>query len=281
MKIVIFGGTGTLGHALSRICKDEDVTIVSRDELKQKKMKSLYPNFRYVIGDITSDAWKDKLNGYYDYVFNLAAMKHVEIAEDNVEQCIAVNLMGTINTYEYFKNDCYRYIFSSTDKAVLPVNAYGMAKGLSCKYLYDMNKSYQNACVYAWGNVVGSRGSVIHAFRDKIHREEQIEITDFRMTRFWTPIETVAKFMWDNKEIITEKEPLIPPMKASKVIDLALATYDVLGVKRKPMKEIGIRAGEKLHECLRTGHDYCVTSDSCDQYSEEELRSLVKGFLNV
>lgn len=278
MRIIIFGGTGTLGNALSEHCRDLDVTIVSRCEIKQKKMRERFPTFRYVIGDICTDTWKAQLHGYYDYVFNLAAFKHVEIAEENVEQCINVNLMGTINTYDWFKDSCFRYIFSSTDKAVLPVNAYGMAKGLSCKYLYNMNEIYNNACVYAWGNVLASRGSVIHAFKESLLKTGRVNITDSRMTRFWTSIETVAKFMWDNKDELTFSEPLIPPMKASTVLALANATAHVLDTPCE-VNYTGIRAGEKIHECLRTGHDYCLTSESCEQYTDKELTELVRGTL--
>lgn len=279
-RTVIFGGTGTLGRALAKILHGE-ITVVSRCEIKQKEMKKEFPDIKFVVGDIASDTWMAKLQGPYGICYNLAAMKHVEVCEDNVESCIRTNLMGTINTYDWARSNCDRYVFSSTDKAVLPINAYGYAKALSVKYLMDMNKIYENVSICAWGNVMASRGSVIHAFKKSLLEDGVVRITDTRMTRFWINIEDVADFMAYKSYETTVDELHIPEMKASKVLDLAHATADVLGVKKFDVEVIGIRPGEKLHECLRTGHDYCLTSNTCAQYSYDELKEIVRRSLNV
>lgn len=278
MRVVIFGGTGTLGHALCKVL-DGEITVVSRCELRQKEMKKDFPEVRFVVGDIAADTWKSKLHGSYDVVYNLAAMKHVEVCEDNVESCIRTNLLGTINTYEWANRNGSRYVFSSTDKAVLPINAYGYTKGLSVKYLQDMQKVNDDVSIFAWGNVVGSRGSVIHAFRDSLLKENLVRITDTRMTRFWINIDEVADFMAYHSFEYSPDGIHIPPMKASKVLDLAHATADYLGVKGFEVEVVGIRPGEKIHECLRTGHDYCLTSNTCEQYSYDELKEIIRKSL--
>jgi FlaA1/EpsC-like NDP-sugar epimerase len=278
--IVVIGGTGTLGHALARRLADHDglVTIISRCELRQKRMRTLFPQFRYLIGDITSPAyheWPD-----CDIAFNFAAMKHVDTAEHNVGQCIKVNVLGAVNFDIYCeKAGVKQGIFTNTDKAVLPINAYGMSKGLATKYLLSKGDRYQ---VFNWGNILGSRGSVLEIFKESLERDGVVHITDLRMTRFWAHIDDIAGFMVEN--IGNGPGPHIPPMKAAKITDLVRALANVLGVTDVEFKEIGIRDGEKIHECLKSSHVSCMTSDACEQYTMEELeelvqRSLESGFL--
>jgi UDP-N-acetylglucosamine 4,6-dehydratase len=279
--IVIFGGTGTLGHALARVIVDESpsasVAIVSRCELRQKEMKEKFPSFRYVIGDVTNTDWAEQLPGYgITSVFNLAAMKHVDISELNVRRCVDINYMGTVNTYQWAAQrvGAATYAYSSTDKAVLPINAYGMAKGLGERYLADK----KNAAVFRWGNVLGSRGSVLHAFARSIKATGTAYITDEEMTRFWIHIDDVARFMWKNHRVMTKDEAHIPPMKGASVMRLAQAVGEAMG-RDVTFRVTGIRPGEKIHECLRTGHDYCLTSENCEQFTDSELLELVREVL--
>lgn len=282
--IVLFGGTGTLGHALAKIIDKtkQDCTIVSRCELRQKNMKKLYPNFKYVIGDITNDAWMPLVKSP-TYVFNLAAMKHVDIAEDNVEHCMLTNYIGTINTAQWaMENHAESYIFSSTDKAVLPINLYGASKMAAEKYLKNMEGNYTNIAVFRWGNIVGSRGSVLHAFKESLENDGMVNITHEQMTRFWAHIDDVANFMWDCKDFATGEEPHIPPMKSAYVLSLAKCVAKYLGIESYNVKISGIRPGEKIHECLRSGHDFCIKSnDKHMLMDDDELFELVKRTLDV
>lgn len=281
--IVLFGGTGTLGHALARLISQSgyECTVVSRCELRQKKMHELYPRFHYILGDIASNEWKRQIRCRPYVVFNLAALKHVDIAENNVEACIRVNLQGTINTAEWAMDvGVPHYVFSSTDKAVLPINTYGFAKGLSEKYLYSMQgKRDTTFSVFKWGNVLASRGSVLHYFKESLINEKKIYVTHPQMTRFWILIDQVAQFMWERKFEPSMDRAHLPTMKASSVLDLAHATATVLGVPDYKIEITGIRPGEKIHECLYSGHDHCINSDTVEQYTMEELEELVKRAL--
>lgn len=281
--ILLFGGTGTLGHALAKIINDTgfECTVVSRCELRQKKMHDLYPKFHFILGDIASNEWKRQIRCRPLVVFNLAALKHVDVAENNVEACIRVNLHGTINTADWAMDEGIpHYVFSSTDKAVLPVNTYGFAKGLSEKYLYSMQgKRDTTFSVYRWGNVVGSRGSVLHAFKESLENESKIYVTDPQMTRFWIHIDEVAKFMWKHKMTPSIDMPHIPDMKASNILDLAEATARVLGKDTYQIEITGIRPGEKIHECLYSDNKRSLNSNTAEKYSIDELEDLVRRAL--
>lgn len=252
--IVIFGGTGTLGHALARIYakKKEDVTIISRCELKQKQMAKKFPNFKYIVGDVRDHHWKHMVKP--DMVYNLAAMKHVDTAEFNPEYCYDVNVNGTINTCKWAIDHYAKYIFSSTDKAVLPINVYGASKMVAEKFVLSQGRS-----VFRWGNVLGSRGSVLHAFKESLEKEKKVYITSTDMTRFWIHIDDAARFMVENSGILSGVH--IPEMGAAPVIDIAKATAVVLGVQTFEVVETGIRPGEKYHEVLESNHDWCFRSD--------------------
>jgi FlaA1/EpsC-like NDP-sugar epimerase len=278
--IVIFGGTGTLGRALSRVIVEENphtpVWIVSRCELRQKEMKEEFPGFKYVIGDVTNTDWAEHLPPRVESVFNLAAMKHVDIAEHNVRRCVDINYHGTVNTYLWSQKCAATYAYSSTDKAVLPINAYGMSKALGERYLSDK----KNAAVFRWGNVIGSRGSVFHSFAKTLKSHDTAYITHPEMTRFWIHIDDVARFMWNKRRIMTNNEAHIPEMKGASVLRMANAVATVLSIPNPEIVFTGIRPGEKIHECLRTGHDYCLTSNNCEQFTDDELLNLVSEVLN-
>jgi len=281
--ILLFGGTGTLGHALAKIVDRSgyECTVISRCELRQKEMHEKYPKFHFILGDIASNEWKRQLKSRPFCVFNLAALKHVDIAENNVEACIRVNLQGTVNTADWAMDiGVPHYVFSSTDKAVLPINTYGFAKGLSEKYLYSMQGKRDTAfSVFKWGNVLASRGSVLHAFQHSLKTEQKIYVTHPQMTRFWITIDEVAEFMWERKLTPSIDRAHLPSMRASTVLDLAQATANVLGVPKYKIEITGIRPGEKIHECLYSGHDGCINSNTVEQYCMEELEDLVRRAL--
>jgi len=245
MKIVIFGGTGTLGQAICKLIpKDAQVWIVSRCELRQKELRSQYPNFNYVIGDVQNFGWAEKLPKKADYVMNFAASKHIEVCEDNVTNCVKTNYQGVVHTYKYSHRSGAKYIFTSTDKAVKPINAYGMAKALGEKYLADKS----DATVFRWGNILGSRGSFFHVILNKLANDEPIPITDPEMTRFWMHIDDAADFLWSN--LNTESRLMYPGkdiMVACGLMDILDIISDETGLNYSA-DVVGMRPGEKIHE---------------------------------
>jgi FlaA1/EpsC-like NDP-sugar epimerase len=272
--MIIFGGTGTLGKALVKEVygKHHTIHIVSRDEIKQAEMKEEFPKCEYHLGDVTNPYSLPYIPNPGP-VFNLAAMKHVERGQKHHEYCVNVNYNGVINTYSWaHTHKATSYTQSSTDKAIEPVNTYGKAKSLAEDYLLSRNKQFPIS-IFNWGNIAGSRGSVLQKFIKTLHEEKTLYITDFNMTRFWLTIEEVAKFMWKNHET---QGYHVPPMKGAKVIDFGLALAVFLGFQPKDIKlvETGNRGGEKLHEKLAGNY-----SNKCEQYSQKELLNLIERVL--
>lgn len=279
---LVIGGTGTLGHAIVPLLlrKGIKVTVLSREELKQKKMKLLYPEVKFVLGDVRDyDSIYEHCLGK-TIVFHLAAMKHVEIAEENVSESIKINLLGTHNVARACRTASVSHaVFSSTDKAVLPINVYGMCKAASERLWLDYNRNGEGGfSVFRWGNVLGSRGSVIHAFVSSLQNKGHVNITHPQMTRFWIHIDDAARFMVDNY-----KDPgvHIPPIKAAKVTDLAQACATYLNVFHYAINYIGVRPGEKLHECLDYDElqNFNWTSNTVEPFTKEELYNLVERTL--
>ena len=275
---VIFGGTGTLGKALlehlyvyeNNSDPLEQVHVISRCCERQAELMKKYPAVKFHLGDVTNPASLPFIENP-GAVFNLTAMKHVERGEDNHEYCVAVNYNGVINTYSWaHTHGATSYSQSSTDKAVEPINAYGMAKALAEKYLLSRTNVFPIS-IFNWGNVIGSRGSVVHKFVDTLFNKE-LFITDYKMTRFWVEIETVAAFMWTKRGHTGYHVP--PNMKAAKVIDVALACahYRDINPFDLEIREIGNRGGEKMHEKLNG-----VSSEDAPQYTREELIEMIEG----
>ena len=285
MNVLIIGGTGTLGHALvPRLLREgHNVTVFSREEIKQKKMASLYPECRYVLGDIRD--YESLVPHCFGKtaVFHLAAMKHVDLAEVNLTECIKINLLGSMNVAKACLEAGVDYaVLSSTDKAVLPINAYGHCKALSERIFFDANgKGHTLFSVFRWGNVLGSRGSVLHAFTETLKKEKKVYITHFDMTRFWIHIEDAAAFMLSNYAFGNNNQVYIPPMKAAPLVALASATAQYLGVSDYKIESIPIRPGEKLHEWLDY-HDpnFEMKSNNSEVYTDEELLGLVARTLD-
>lgn len=283
-EALLIGGTGTLGHALTPILLSDgfNVTVISREELKQKQFKKKYPDARMVLADVRDYSSLVRHCIGKDAVFHLAAMKHVDMAEDHVEESIKINLLGSLNVAKAcIEGNVGAAALSSTDKAVLPVNAYGMCKGLSEKYWQNCNEwSETTFNVFRWGNVLGSRGSVIHAFVETLTQEKKVYITDPEMTRFWIHIDDVARFMVDNHDNATEDCLFIPAMKAASVTRLAEITAQFLGIRNFEIKITNARKGEKIHESLDHMEGmYTVNSNEVEQFSDEELFKLIERTL--
>ena len=281
MKYCILGGTGTLGKALINelLARGEtDITVVSRDELKQSELKKVYKDVSFELGDVRDvHRMRELLN--HDVVFYAAALKQVDTIEANVSEAIKTNVIGGMNVADACRSNYVRHVvFCSTDKAVLPINAYGYTKGLAEKYFLSLNTGKAtdpHFTVCRWGNVVGSRGSAIPIFTRQIKEGLPITLTDERMTRFWMRIEDAAKFMLDTYRT-RPTETQIPPMKAAPVVSVIEAIAAILEKDYK-IEITGIRPGEKIHECLWTSHERCIKSNDDDiQMSGEELKELIR-----
>ncbi len=273
MNIFITGATGTLGReVISQLLEKTNHVLFgfSRDEQKQRTMPKT-PRLTMILGDVRDRFRLTESTRNMDLIMHFAALKCVDTLEENPEESIATNIYGTENVlYAQRMNKINRVSFTSTDKAVYPINVYGMSKGAS-ERLVLRNK---NNVVARYGNVLNSRGSVIPEFIKSINETHIVGITDPEMTRFWITIQDAAKFVIESS-FGRDGGLKIPSMKSSKVTDVAKTIADILD---KPIayNTIGIRSGEKLHESLKALHEgEHITSES-NIFSLEELRALLK-----
>lgn len=254
-SILITGGTGSLGKALVKCLLEETsarrIAIFSRDELKQLQMRKEFddnPRLRWFLGDIRDlERLKRALHGV-ELVIHAAALKQVDTGEYNPMEFIKTNVLGSQNVIDASIDAGVKRVVSlSTDKASSPINLYGASKLTADKlFVAANNYSYKYGTIFSvvrYGNVMGSRGSVIPFFR-AIHAEgKAIPITDFRMTRFLISITQAVRFVIESMEIMSGGELYVPRIPSMKIVDLAQAVAP--GAK---MIEIGMRPGEKLHE---------------------------------
>jgi UDP-N-acetylglucosamine 4,6-dehydratase len=287
MRYLILGATGTLGRAMIKeLLKKPDtsqILALSRDELKLSILEKDFSNSKIetVIGDIRD---KSSIWPYFqgiDVCFHFAALKRIPEMEKYPLESLKTNVNGTINAAESANaHGVKHFIFSSTDKACLPINTYGACKFLSEKIVLNMNNFKKtNFSVYRWGNVCGSRGSVIHLFKEALESGNPAPITHEAMTRFWIKIEDAVSFILDTYQS-KSNEPRIPAMKSASIRDLLLAVSDVLK-KDATCQITGMRPGEKLHEDIRYVSQWgsAINSLDADHYSADELRELVRGVL--
>lgn len=280
--MIIYGGTGTLGSKIAEKMRhlEGEITIFSRDEQKQQAMRAKFPKFRYVIGDIRDPASVDNAMHGHDTVYHVAAMKHVDVVEENVSEAVQTNLLGSINiACSAISHDVKKVVFSSTDKAVLPINIYGHTKAIIERYYLSQNKKDgPQFDVFRWGNVLGSRGSAVHAFAKSLEEEGKIYITHRDMSRFWILIDDAVDFMLRSKGS-SRGGVLYPKMKAASVIRVASALAALKGISDFEVVETGIRPGEKIHECLESNHEFCIRSDTAPQLTDEELAAMLRRVL--
>ncbi len=268
-NILITGGTGSFGKKYTEIIlskyKPNKIIIFSRDELKQYEMAQTFNDecMRYFIGDVRDEQRLQEAMDGVDFVIHAAALKHVPVAEYNPMECIKTNINGAENVIRAaITNNVEKVIALSTDKASSPINLYGATKLASDKLFVAANNMVGSRktrfAVVRYGNVVGSRGSVVPFFKKLIDDgASELPITDEQMTRFLITLEDGVKFVLDNFQRMHGGEIFIPKISSMKMTELAKAIAPEL-----PHKIIGIRPGEKMHEVMITGDDRVVEFDS-------------------
>jgi len=268
-NILITGGTGSFGKKYTEMILKKytpnKIIIYSRDELKQYEMGQTYNHkcMRYFIGDVRDEDRLIEAMDDVDYVIHAAALKHVPIAEYNPMECIKTNIDGAQNVINAaIKNNVKKVIALSTDKASSPINLYGATKLASDKLFVAANNTVGSReirfAVVRYGNVVGSRGSVVPFFQNLIKDgAKELPITDVDMTRFLITLEDGVQFVLDNFERMHGGEIFIPKIPSMKMTELAKSLAPNLS-----HKIIGIRPGEKMHEVMITADDRVVEFDT-------------------
>lgn len=311
-EILITGGTGSLGKAITKKLienyKPRGIRIYSRDEFKQwvmqneLKKKGYDKNIDFLIGDVRDKDRLSRAMNRVNLVFNAAAMKQVPACENNPIEAVNTNINGARNIIDTaIDNKVGIVMHISTDKAVYPINLYGATKTVAEKlFLHSNNYTGGHNTIFSvcrYGNVIGSRGSIVPLFLEQA-KNGRITITDKRMSRFWITLDTVADFIIQAAMTTDGNEIFIPRMSSVMISDVISVLAPGI-----PIDEIGIRKGEKLHECLITSEEseYAkiydnmwiinknIKEEMCDRWSytsdnniflkESEIRELIKPFI--
>jgi UDP-N-acetylglucosamine 4,6-dehydratase/5-epimerase len=278
--VLITGGTGSFGKKFIQVMLKEfhpaKLIVYSRDELKQHEMREGgfdHPSLRYFIGDVRDQERMRRAFHGVDLVVHAAALKQVPACEYNPMEAIKTNIMGSSNVIEAALDAGVKKVIAlSTDKAVNPVNLYGATK-LAAEKLFVQSNYYaagtatRYSCV-RYGNVVGSRGSVVPVFL-KQRQSGRVTITDERMTRFWISLEQGAHFVIRCAEQMFGGEVFVPKIPSMRVVDLAKAI-----APQAEINVVGIRPGEKLHEVLISEDEARTTIETEDMYVVQAAESL-------
>lgn len=275
-SVLVTGATGSFGQMFCRLVLERysprRLIVFSRDELKQFDMQqSLSPKehgcLRYFLGDVRDNDRLEMAMRDVDVVVHAAAIKQIPAAEYNPFECIRTNVMGAENIVRAaIRNNVSRVIALSTDKAANPINLYGASKLASDKIFVAANNLSGDGgpklSVVRYGNVVGSRGSVIPLFEKMIaNGEASLPITDARMTRFWITLRQGAEFVLSSLKLMQGGEIYVPKLPSMRLVELARSMAPDL-----PQTIVGIRPGEKLHEVMITEDDARSTIELDDRY---------------
>ena len=297
-KILITGGTGSLGHALTKRLLNTDATtirILSRNENNQIKMESNFKDdrLRFLLGDVRDSDRLSRAMEAVDIVFHTAALKHVPKIEYNPFEGITTNVIGSQNVIDAcVQQNVEKVVAISTDKATSPLNVYGATKTLMEKLFVAANtfstpeKHRTKFITVRYGNVLGSSGSVVPIFIDQIKNKKKVTITDPQMTRFSITMDEALEFILKATEIGKGSEIFIPKMKAYSIMDIKNVLVELLGDTGS--ETIGVRVGEKMHEILinrdeiRYGWEidnmYMISNPS---FSEQTIKAKYPGIQHV
>lgn len=282
-KILVIGGTGTIGtHLVKRLLQEEPqvIRIFSRDEHKQYEMAIEFGKYsdrlRFLIGDVRDQQRLERAMEDIDYVFHLAAMKHVPSCEYNPFEAVQTNVIGTQNVIQAaIANNVKKVLFTSTDKAISPTNTYGATK-LTAERLISAAE-YQKgskATVFSsvrFGNVMGSRGSVIPLFKKQILQDQKVTVTDLGMVRYMmTPSQAIELILRSN-DLATGGEVFVLKMPVIKIIDLAEALIELVTNEMEELKSVkiiesGLRPGEKRFEEIMSYDEKFIAQEKEDMY---------------
>ena len=271
-NILIVGGTGSFGNQfLKNIIKNKvkfnQINILSRDEKKQYDMREKFnsSNIKFHIGDIRDIDCTDNITKGIDHIFHAAALKQVPSCEFYPMEATKTNVLGTNNIISSaIKNNVKKVICLSTDKAVYPINAMGISKALMEKVALSnslLNQNSTTVCVTRYGNVIGSRGSVIPLIINQIKKNQPITITDYYMTRFMMTLEDALDLVFyafkngKNGQLFVKKSP------STNLRTLVKAILKIFNKKNYPIKIIGVRHGEKKHETLLSAEERRLSKD--------------------
>ena len=273
-SILITGGTGSFGHRyVSTLLEQYDLkrlVIYSRDELKQYEMAMKFQGhedvMRFFIGDVRDASRLKEATRGIDIIIHAAAMKHVPIAEYNPMECIKTNIYGAENVIQAALDNKVDHVMAlSTDKAANPINLYGATKLVSDKLFVaanNMSGGRTKFAVVRYGNVVGSRGSVVPFFESLIKKGvESLPITHKDMTRFWITLQQGVGFVFKCMERMDGGEIFVPKIPSVRIVDLAKAMAPDL-----PFEIVGIRPGEKIHEVMCPADDSHLTIEFDDYF---------------
>jgi len=277
-SLLITGGTGSFGRRLTETIlarsKPKRLIVFSRDELKQFEMEQTLlekgldrSKVRFFLGDVRDENRLQMAMNGIDTVIHTAALKQVPAAEYNPFECIHTNVFGAENVVRAaIRSNVKKVVALSTDKASAPINLYGASKLASDKiFVAANNLSGQDGCRFAvvrYGNVMGSRGSVVPFFRRLLSNgSDHLPVTDDRMTRFWITLDQGVNFVISCWQTMQGGEIFIPKIPSTKITDLTTAMAPDL-----PVKTVGIRPGEKLHESMITAEDARTTIELDDRF---------------
>jgi UDP-N-acetylglucosamine 4,6-dehydratase/UDP-glucose 4-epimerase len=275
-KILITGGTGSLGQALTKRLLSmnvDTIRIFSRNESKQIEMESKFKDerLRFFLGDVRDLDRLKRATEDVDFVFHAAALKHVPKIEYNPFEAIKTNIIGSQNVIDAcLEEGVEKAVCIGTDKAVSPLNTYGATKLLMEKLFVTAN-NYLNPekhptkfIAVRYGNVLGSSGSVVPIFIKQINEKQKITITDPKMTRFSVTMNEALDFILESTELGLGSEVFVPKLKSYSILDVKDAIMELLGKTDEEM--VGIRLGEKLHEVLINEYEIGYTWEMDDKY---------------
>lgn len=272
--VLVTGGTGSWGYELvKQLLKlnPKEIRIFSRNESNQVEMKRTIndPKLTFIIGDIKEiDSLMSASKGV-DYIFHLAALKHVPICEEQPYEALKINVIGTQNVIDAaIHNHVNKVIYVSTDKVADPSNFYGISKAMGERLVIHANTlgSKTKFVSIRGGNLLGSSGSVVPLFQKQIKGKSKIGITDLNMTRFFLTVEDAIKLLFRAAIDSVGGEIFVMKMPSCSIVDLAHVLIGSSGQKNVEIEVTGIRAGEKLHEILFSEYESKYTIDYDDQY---------------
>ncbi|MBI2025329.1 polysaccharide biosynthesis protein [Candidatus Kaiserbacteria bacterium] len=296
--ILITGGTGAWGRELTRQILErfspKEIRIYSRGEHAQVEMRRAFPDprIKFIIGDVRDKNILNFAMRGADYVFHLAALKHVPICEDNSWEAVLTNIYGTQNIIEAaIQNNVKKVVDISTDKAVEAYNLYGVTKACGEKLVINANKNYPSATTFMCirgGNVIGTTGSVIPLFAEQIRKNNKITLTDGSMTRFLMSTREAIGLVFQAFEAAKGGEVFVMKMPSATMDMVARVMVRLLGDSKTAVGNIGVRPGEKMHEMLISKNETVMAKDLGNgyfvilpHYASKELKASYSKYKNL